>query len=119
MAIPDYMLPHTVTRVRPGVATDEYNNEVLVYDVPPALTKSVRVWMQQDQRMQLSQENIAKQGRYPAEQRWLMISNDDDIRWQDKIVFDGTTFEVYAEPEKTYSPVGYHHLEATLRIVEG
>jgi hypothetical protein len=120
MGIPDYLLPHAVTRVRPAVTTDSYNNDVFVYDPDEgALELVMKAWMQQDQRTQMSQENIARQGRYPAEERWLLISNDDDVRWQDRILWDDLTFEVYAEPEKTYSPAGYHHLEATLRIVQG
>lgn len=123
MGIPEYLLVHTVTRVRPGVETDSYNNEVFNYefDPGPALTKEIKAWIQQDQRTQMSQENIARQGRYPAEERWLFISNDEDVRWQDHVVVPelGLTFHVYAQPEPTYSPSGFHHLEATLRIVEG
>lgn len=116
MAIPDYLLVHTVIRLRPAVAVDAYNNAILDYE--DGITKEMQVWLQQDNRNMLTQDANARQGRYAADQRWLLISNDDDILWQDRIIFDGKTFVVYAQPEPTYTPNGYHHLEATLQIVD-
>lgn len=120
--IPEYLLVHSVTRIRPNVVVDEYNNEVYDYG-ETALYKTMQVWLQQDLRNQMTQESNAKQGRFAADQRWLLISNDDDIRWQDRIVWTedeenpAVVFAVYSQPEPTYTPSGYHHLEATLQIV--
>jgi hypothetical protein len=108
------MLPQTVQRIRPSVLSDANGNQVRNYVVPPAASKDMAAWLQQDTR----KEPISE-GRDPLEQIWTMATNDDDIQGYDRIVFGSLTFEVEGPPAPVYTPAGYHHTEATLRAVAG
>lgn len=114
MGIPDGMLPHTVTRIRPSTSTNTYGDAALDYTVPPATSTSMAAWLQQDNRTEELSE-----GRAPLDQRWLLMTNESDVAGRDRIVFGSLTFEVEGPPEPVYTPAGFHHLEATLRVVEG
>ena len=113
MGVPASMLPQTVTRVRPSTSTDTYGNTTYDYASPTSST-SMAAWLQQDDRA----EPLAD-GRAPLEQRWLMVTNDSDVAGRDRITFGALTFEVDGPPEPAYTPAGFHHLEATLKLVEG
>lgn len=113
MGVPDAMLPHTVTVVRPADVTDDYGNTVRDYGVAATRT-DVLAWLQQDHRSE-----PRSNGRDPLEQLWLLVTNHADVQGIDRIEHDGTTYEVEGPPEPVYTPTGYHHLEATLRIFAG
>lgn len=113
--VPEHLLPHQVTIVRPAVSTDEYGNEV--HDYGPAATRTtVAGWLQQDRRTEPRTD-----GREPLEQRWLLVTNHQDVRGRDRLEWSETptVFEVEGPPEPAYTPSGYHHEEATLRVVSG
>lgn len=112
--IPPGLLPHTVSRVRPSTSTDTYGNTTYSYTVPPATSTDITAWLQQDDRT----EPLAD-GRAPLEQRWLMLTNESDVLGRDRIIFGSITFEVEGPPEPAYTPAGFHHVEATLRVVFG
>lgn len=125
MGIPDHDLVHEVVVVRPAEATDDYNNTT--YDYGPAATRVTLApgsdnggaWLQQDQRSEPHPD-----GRDPLDQRWLMLANYSDIRGKDRIEWAGhpsgaVVFVVDGPPEPAYTPVGFHHMEVTLEIVEG
>jgi hypothetical protein len=113
MSIPAHMLPQTVTRTRPATATDTYGNTTYDYATPTS-TASLAAWLQQDDRAEPLTD-----GRAPLEQRWLMVTNEQDVQGRDRITFGTTTFEVEGPPEPVYTPAGLHHLELTLRVVSG
>lgn len=115
--IPDRLLLHTVDVIRPGTTTDAYGNSVPDWDNATSETISARV--QQDRR-----DETFPDGRNPQEQVWLLFTNHDDISTGDRVTWAGhptgsVTFEVHGPPEHAYDGVGYHHVEATLRILEG
>lgn len=122
MAIPEYLLPHDVSIVRPSVSVDAYNNEVLDYDSPESVTP-IRAWLQQDVRDRAgSLPNI--DGRDSDEQVWFMATNDvGAVRARDHVVWNGpvgeVTFRVEGVPEPAYTPRGLHHAEITLRVYNG
>lgn len=113
--IPARLLPHTVTVVRPAATTDSHGNTVLDYGTGATRTQ-IAAWMQQDHRS----EPLAD-GRDPLVQRWLLITNENDIQGRDRIEWDETpaTFEVDGPAYPVHTPAGVHHTEATLRVVEG
>lgn len=113
MGIPDSMLPHEVTIVRPATTTDAYGNDVRDYGVAATRTE-IRAWMQQDRRAEPRED-----GRDPLEQAWLMLTNHEDVQGLDRVEWSGPTFEVEGPPEPAYTPAGFHHTEATLRVVTG
>lgn len=113
MGIPTGLLPHQVTVVRPAVTVDSHGNQV--YDYAAAATRTtVAGWMQQDRR-----EEPRSDGREALEQRWLLVTNHEDVQGRDRLEWSGPTFEVEGPPEPVHTPAGYHHLEATLRAVAG
>lgn len=116
--VPAAMLPHTITRVRPATATDAYGNETYDYGAGASRT-SMAAWMQQDTRAEPTSS-----GRDPLEQRWLMVTNDADVRGRDRVEWTPPSgaallFEVEGPPAPVYTPAGYHHTESTLRVVSG
>ncbi|MEU6204590.1 hypothetical protein ABZ814_13495 [Micromonospora musae] len=113
MGVPDSLLPHTITRVRPAQSTDAHGNTVYDYG-EAAARKAMRGWVQQDRRSEPRED-----GRDPLEQRWLLVTNDQDIQGRDRIEWSGPTMEVEGPPEPVFTPAGYHHLESTLRVVAG
>lgn len=113
MGVPDALLPHEVTVVRPAVTTDAYGNDVRDYGAEATRTQ-MQAWLQQDHRTEPRSD-----GRNPLEQRWLMVTNDDDIQGYDHVEWSGQTFEVEGPPEPVHTPAGYHHTESTLRAVAG
>lgn len=114
----------TLTRVRPSSSTDAYGNRVLSYGGTATRTSFIG-WMQQDMRVEARPD-----GRNPAEQRWLLVCNladldtDDRIEWPAGHPAGSLTFAVEGPPEPAYRPpgtgaAGFHHVEATLRLLEG
>lgn len=113
--VPAHLLPHQVTIVRPAITINQYGNQT--YDYGAGATRTtVAAWMQQDHRQEPRSD-----GREPLEQRWLIVTNHQDVQGRDRIEWSETppVFEVEGPPEPVYTPTGYHHQEATLRVVAG
>lgn len=116
MGVPDHLLPHTVTLVRPAQVTDDYGNVTRDYSEGVATRTELRAWMQQDNR-----EEARSDGREAAIQKWLMLTNHLDVQRHDRIEYGALTLglDVEGPPEPVSTPAGPHHLEATLRAVDG
>lgn len=113
MSVPAHLLPHSPVLVRPATSTDDYGNDTLDYGSGATRT-TISAWLQQDRRSEPLSD-----GRDPLVQRWLLVTNHEDVRGRDRLEWDGTVWEVEGPPEPAYTPRGRHHTEATLRIVEG
>lgn len=114
--IPERLLPHTVTVVRPAVSTDAHGSAVYDYGAGAARAQ-IRAWLQQDRRSEPLSD-----GRDPLVQRWLLVTNHRDIHGKDRVEWadmPGVVWEVDGPPAPLYTPSGCHHLEANLRVVEG
>lgn len=114
--IPERLLLHTGDVVAPAVTTNGYNETVRDYGAGATRT-TIKCRLQQDQRAERYQD-----GRTPIEQVWTLFTNTDNVitadtrfEWADRAL----TFEVIGQPEPTYDAHGYHHTEATLRVLEG
>lgn len=114
MGIPDRLLPHTVAIVRPALVPDAYGNKIRDYSQGIAARTTVRAWMQQDNR-----EEARSDGREAAIQKWLMLTNHPDVLRGDRVEYGALTYDVEGPPEPVFTPAGFHHLEATLRVVDG
>lgn len=118
MGVPAALLPQTVTVVEPAEDTDTYNNTTYDYGDDATRTQ-VTGWLQQDQRSEPHPD-----GRDPLDQRWLLVTNHPTITSRARIEWADhpqgpVVFQVEGPPEPTYTPVGFHHLECTLRVTEG
>lgn len=124
MGIPDGLLPHTVVRVRPVKSTDSHGSALYDYAAGGRVTLAPGganggAWLQQDQRGEDRPD-----GRRPATQVWLLMCNYSDVAARDRIEWadhpaGAVAFEVEGPPEPAYDDAGYHHIEATLRVVDG
>lgn len=115
--LPAHLLPHTVTKIRPASSTDSHGNDS--YDYDNGARTSIEGWLQQDTR-----DEEFPDGRSPETQTWTFLTNHTDIDADDRIEWAehpaGTiTFEVHGPAEPTSTPAGFHHMEATLRVVSG
>ncbi len=116
--LPGYLMIHNAVLVRPAVTTDSYRNQRLDYGADATRT-AVSGWLQQDARAE-----PAVEGRTPQTQRWLWMSNDTDILARDRLEWAGhpagpAVYEVDGPPEPVYAAGVLHHVEATLKRVEG
>lgn len=114
MGIPDRLLPHEVTLVRPATSTETYGNTKYDYSVGVATRTVIAAWLQQDQRAE-----PVTDGRAPLVQKWLMLTNHADVRGRDRIEHGTLTFEVDGPPAPVHTPASQHHVEATLKAVAG
>jgi hypothetical protein len=116
--VPEHLMIHDVTVVHPTGSTDAYGT---VFDYGSSATRSViRGWLDDT-----SGTESFTDGRDLMDQRWLLVTNSLDVDANDRIEWDGhpaggtMIFTVDGPPEPKYTPQGSHHLEATLRKVEG
>lgn len=125
-AVPDRLLPHTVTVVTPATSTDAYGDTV--YDYGDAATRTqARAWLQQDQRAQ-----VPAVGADPLQAKWSLVTNHSPVDRRARIEWPGApggsmTFELDGQPGPLFNPLQMaaaastapHHTELTLKIVDG
>ncbi|GAA2618760.1 hypothetical protein SMC26_40315 [Actinomadura fulvescens] len=113
MPIPVRLLPFTVAVVRPVVDVDRYGNPTYDYG-PSAARTPVRAWLEPREASEPTSD-----GRAPLVADWLLITNHDDVHGRDRIEWGALTFEVDGPPAPIPTPAGPHHVEATLRHIQG
>ncbi len=119
MTINTALLADVVDRVRPVTSSNSHGNTERDYG-PAAERTTLRAWLQQN-----TSDEPFPDGRNPAEQRWLLITDEPDLTEDDRIEWAShpaglIVFEVHGPPEPTYRPgSGFHHTEASLRLLDG
>ena len=116
--LPGYLMIHTAVLVRPASTPDSYNNAKFDYGAAATRT-SIACWLQQDRSAE-----PAVDGRNPRTQRWLLMTNHQDIRADDRLEWAGhpsgpMVLELDGPTEPAYTALGLHHLEGKLKRVEG
>lgn len=115
--VPASMMPHTITLVRPVTVTDPYGSQIPDYDNGTRIV--IRGWLQQDVRTIPD----GTDGRTIQVQRWLLVTDHADVQGLDRFEWASPTgpmvFEADGPPEPAYTPSGFHHTEATLKVVTG
>lgn len=110
--IANHALPQTVTVVKAGTTTDRYGNTTTNWAA--ATRTQYPAWIEQ----QAAGENTDQRDQQSAD--WLMIVQPDaDVNGRDRVEYDGKTFEVFGPPTPRNTFRGLHHIEATLRWIEG
>jgi head-tail adaptor len=110
--IPSHALPQTVTVVRPTTTTDRYGNTTTSWS--NATRAEYAAWIEQS----AAGENTDQRDQQSAD--WLLIVQPDaDVNGRDRVEYDGKTFEVVGPPTRRNTFRGTHHIEATLRWIEG
>lgn len=106
------LLVHDVVIVNPRLGADRYGNEVK--DWFAATRTPSRAWVAQRTASE------TRDGREALDTSWtIVLPPDTDISGLSRVEWDGRTFEVDGAPRPAHTRRGLHHLEATLRIVEG
>lgn len=107
------MLPHTVTLVRPSTGLDGYGDPAGGYDAGATrLTITARL------AQTAGRENTNNRDAQISE--WRMLTNHLDISGNDRVEWNGATFEIVGPPELPTDLSGApHHAEAALRLVTG
>lgn len=106
------LLIRQVTILRADETTDRYGNAVLDWSTPTETP--TKGWMAQSS----STEDTDR--RDAAVSTWtLVLGPDEDVTAADRVAVDGTVYELLGAPNVAWSRRGPHHIEATLRLVEG
>ncbi|MEV5911066.1 hypothetical protein AB0M00_19460 [Streptomyces chartreusis] len=116
--IDDDLLPHLVDVEHPGRKVDRYENES--DDWSTSTHADVNAWLQQNTSAEDTDQRDAQIGE------WLMMCNPWSVEGNpltvygnDRVHWQGLTFEVVGPPGPAYEPDGLHHYEIRLRSVEG
>jgi hypothetical protein len=103
-----------VTILAPQSRTDRYG-DVVVDDWTNASSTRARGWL-----ARLSAQEVLDAGRDANVTGWkLYLPPGTAIAANNRVVADGTTYEVDGPPLEAKRPTGTHHLEVLLRLVEG
>lgn len=110
--IPEGLLPLTVTWQQPGQGSDDYGDTIPDWAGPTETVLRAMV----EQRTATEPPG---DGRDATVTGLVMFTNELGVSADDRIVWDGTTYEVDGDPWVVQSPAGPHHIEAQLKLVEG
>lgn len=108
----DRFFVRAVTIVRAGSGTDRYGNESL--DWSAASSWVTKGWLA---RVDESEDQDGRDALISGWRLFLPVGTDVDGR--DRVVIDGTTYELDGPPARPWTPDGEHHVECRLRLVEG
>lgn len=112
MSLPDRLLSD-LTLVKPAVSTNRWNDEER--DYTGGTRSAVRGVVQQSGSSEQNEDD-----RAPISAQWKLLTNDLTVQPADRVEYAGRTFEVVSRPWLVERPGdGVHHLEASLRTVEG
>lgn len=107
------LMVRDVTVVHPGTTVDRYGN--VSKDWETATRKSTKGWM-----ARLSADEVLGDREALVSGMSLTIADlKVAVEGGDRVEVGGETYEVDGPPLQAWSPQGPHHLEVTLRRVEG
>lgn len=107
----DRFFTTAVTIVTPGSTTDRYDDLVPDWTNPVAEIESAG-WLTQ---VDTTEEVV---GRDAVVTGWMLfLPPSDAITVADRVIANGSIFEVDGDPHYAQTPAGVHHIEARLRYV--
>jgi hypothetical protein len=109
--VPDRLLPHTITVIRPTSTTNAYGTQVLLYDGPGTTGRA---------HVQPEIGTEFNEARTGASIQMRVYTRDLDLAALDRVIFLGEAYDVVGAA-RPYRPRGdaVHHYEATMVRVEG
>jgi hypothetical protein len=110
--IPPHLLSQTVTWQQAGTATDARGDTVLSWTSPT--TATVAAWIERQGGTESDDET-----RNVRVTTATLITNETGIGARDRVVWEGQTWTVEGKPRIVPTPLGNHHLEVTIQLVEG
>ena len=106
------LLVRDVTILRAGTGTDRYGNAVLNWAT--ATSSTMTGWLARDSEAKIEGDRDELQTTWT-----LRLPALTDITGYDRVVIDGTTYEVFGAPNHPWTPRGEHHVRVPLRLVQG
>jgi len=110
--MPAHLMTQTVTLQKATVSTDSRGDQTLSWDSPN--TRTITAWVDQQSTSETDDET-----RDVRSSNALLVTNDLTVSALDRVVVNGQTWTVQGRPRQVPTLTGVHHLEATLRLVEG
>jgi hypothetical protein len=106
------LLVRPTTIVHPGETVDRYGNSIPDW-VHPTTTLTMG-WLAQQGGSEDRQRRDAEVSNWS-----LVLPAEIELSALDRVIIGTTTYELVAPPNEAWTPRGPHHIEATLRLVEG
>lgn len=110
--MPAHLMIQGVTLEKPTTSTDSRGDVTYSFDQPKRV--KITAWIDQQSTTEVDDES-----RNARSSNALLVTNYLDMQAQDRVIYDGNTWTVQGRPRAVPTLVGIHHLEATLRLVEG
>lgn len=109
----DTLMVHDVVVVHPGTTVTRSND--VAFDWLTATTTASKAWVSQRSRTEDDGTRVLGQSS-----DWICyLPTTTEITAGDRIVWEGSLFDVVGKPNPAWTPRGLHHYEADLRLVEG
>jgi len=105
------LLVRDVTILRPGTITDRTDT---VADWSTATSTHTNGWLAQRSAAEVLDNRTAGVTGWT-----LVLPGGTDVRRTDRVTIDAVTYEVDGDPNPAWTPRGEHHVEVSLRRVDG
>jgi hypothetical protein len=100
-----------VTIITPGFAVDRYDDDVPDWDNPVAQVASMGWLTQVNTTEQIGDRDVVITGLM------LFLPSTDVVTVSDRVIANGSIYEVDGDPHYAQTPAGVHHIELRLRYV--
>lgn len=109
----DTLMVHDVTVVHPGTRLSRTND--LEFDWLTATTVTSKAWVSQ---RSASEDDVTRLMGQTSD--WIVyLPPTTVVSSGDRIIWEGSLFDIVGKPNPAWTPRGLHHYEADLRLVEG
>jgi head-tail adaptor len=110
--MPAHLMIQSAVVEKPTAATDSRGDATDGWDSPTRVT--ITAWIDQQSTAETDDET-----RNSVTSTALLVTNYANLAADDRVVWDDKTWTVQGRPRQVPTLVGTHHVEATLRLVEG
>lgn len=110
--MPAHLMIQSVVVQKPTATTDSRGDAADAWQNPQEVP--ITAWVDQQSTTEVDDET-----RNARTSTALLVTNYLNLEAEDRVVYNGDTWTVQGRPRQVPTLAGVHHLEATLRLVEG
>jgi hypothetical protein len=110
--MPAHLMIQSVVVHKPTATFDSRGDAADAWENPQKIR--ITAWVDQQSTTEVDDET-----RNARTSTALLVTNYLDLDANDRVVYGGDTWTVQGRPRRVPTIAGIHHLEATLRLVEG
>lgn len=110
--MPSHLMIQSAVVEKPTAVTDSRGDAADGFTNPTRVT--ISAWIDQQSTTETDDET-----RNAVSSTALLVTNYANLNAEDRVVWDNKTWTVQGRPRQVPTLVGTHHVEATLRLVEG